>query len=106
MCSLGSSIDQEYRETGKCPKIAYRIAYKLWSSKFTPYSSYNLPSLANCRIYLKLLLTYKRFHGFFYCPSSLFLFRANPNLRTSHNKQLIAMFSRTNSTFHSFFIPL
>ena len=62
-----------------------------------------MPSLANRRIYLKLLLTYKLLHGFFYCPSGLFLFQANPNLRTSHNKQLIATFSRTNSTFHSFF---
>ena len=84
-------------------KFAFRIAYKLWSSKFTPYSSFNMPSLANRRIYLKLLLTYKLLHGFFYCPSGLFLFRANPNLRTSHNKQLIVTFSRTNSTFHSFF---
>ena len=64
-----------------------------------------MPSLANCRIYL-LLLTYKLHHGFFYCPSSLFLFQANSNLGSSHDKQLIATFANTNSTFHSFFIPL
>ena len=55
-------------------KFGFRIPYKLWSSKFNPYSSYNMPTLANRIIYLKLLLTYKRFHGFFYCPSSLLFF--------------------------------
>ena len=51
-----SSFHQEYQKMSKNSPFELHND-KLWSSKSTPYLSYNIPSLANCTNYLKLFLT-------------------------------------------------
>ena len=57
----------------KVQVFAARIASKQWSE----------------RNYLKLLYLYKLINGYVSCPYGLLVFNPNPNLRISHEKQLI-----------------
>ena len=81
-----------------------RVATQSWkSSSSLLNSAFNVPTLSNRRVYFKLVMTYKLLNGLTYCLSGVFLYRTNPNLRVSHNKQLIPAFTRTNSIYYSFF---
>ena len=52
----------------------------------------------------KLLCLYKLVNGYVSCPYGLLVFYPNPNLRVSHEKQLVQSFVRTSAFFNSFFI--
>ena len=85
--------------------FATRIASKQWSESADILNShFNLPSLCQRRIYLKLLYLYKLVNGYVSCPYGFLVFNPNPNLRVSHEKQLVQPFARTSAFLNSFFI--
>ena len=84
---------------------AIRIASKQWSESADILNShFNLPSLCLRRNYLKLLLLYKLVNGYVSCPYGILMFNSNPNLRVSHEKQLVQPFARTSAFFNSFIV--
>ena len=79
---------------------AIRIASKQWSESADILNShFNLPSLCLRRNYLKLFLLYKLVNGYVSCPYGILMFNSNPNLRVSHEKQLVQPFARTSAFF-------
>ena len=101
MCSVGSPLSEAQAATRKSPTICHKQRSE---SANTLNSHFNLPSLCLRRNYLKLLYLYKSVNGYVSCPYGLLVFNPNPNLRVSHEKQLVQPFARTSAFLNSVFI--
>ena len=89
----------------KVQLFAAKVATKSWSQEQASLlTSLNLPSLMNRRSYLKLIFAFKILNNLVFCPSVLFTYHPQPNLRINHNKQLLQPFARTVSFSSSYFI--
>ena len=85
-------------------KFALRTCSKQWDCGYSELlDAFNLPSLENRRLYLKLCHLFKIVHGLCYFPPDVVVPRTNLS-HFSRSYTLQQPFARTNS-FYSSFIP-
>jgi len=79
-------------------KFAFRMATKQWDSGYQDLLDImNEPSLADCRLQLKLSLLYKIVHGMCYFPSDILCPCSNYSNRANHSLVINQPFAYTNA---------
>jgi hypothetical protein len=95
-------LQRDINSIEKVQKFALRVCSKQWDTGYCELlDTFNLPSLQNRRLYLKLCHLFKIVHGLCYFPSEIVV----PATTLTHSSRSLILqqpFSRTNSFFHSF----
>ena len=103
-CGIHMHTLHDIQSLESVQKFALRVCSKQWDWGYSELMDmFNLPSLENRRLYLKLCHLFKIVHGLCNFPSDVVVPKSNPS-HISRSYTLHQPFARTSS-FYSSFIP-